>query len=190
MTISSSILNYCTQRIGRKEGDGECWTLAENAVVSSGGQSSRGQTPNFGRSSNYVWGNVVQINALSGGNILQFRNYTWTRTIKVRVTFADGGWTESTNTSSQTRPHHTAIVSVVGSSGNVEVIEQNVPEGGNVTRNDLCLVTNDANAVTTQERRRDSGGQMQDVTVVTTTSDQVGGTIWAYAAKAVARESQ
>ncbi len=189
MTVSASILTYCTQRIGRKEGDGECWTLAENAVVSSGGQSSRDQTPNFGPNSNYVWGTSTQLSNLAGGNILQFRNYSWTRTITVKVIFEDGSWSENTSTQSQTRPHHTAIVSSAGSSGNVEVIEQNAPVGSKVHRTDLCLTSNAARKVTTQEQRRHSNGQMQNATVETTTSDQVGGSIWAYVARAAPQQN-
>ena len=188
MTISASILTYCTQRIGTEEGDGECWTLAENAVISAGGQSSRGQTPNFDEHSNYVWGDTAQFSALVGGNILQFRNYTWTRFIRERVTLANGDWNESSSTMTHTRPHHTAIVSIPGSSGNVGVIEQNIPEGGKVMRSNLCLTTNAATSATTQERRS-VNGLMQDVTVLTTTRDEVGGTIWAYVAKAAPRQN-
>jgi len=80
---------FATGKSGRY-GDGECWTLVEDAVVGAGGKSSRVLTPNFSATSSYVWGTVVQPSGLQPGDVLQFSNYSWTRTVEVDVTNPDG----------------------------------------------------------------------------------------------------
>ena len=52
------------QRQSGRYGDGECWTLMEDAVVGAGGRSSRGQTPHFSPTASYVWGTVVAAGSL------------------------------------------------------------------------------------------------------------------------------
>jgi surface antigen len=54
------------------------------------------------------------------GNIIQFRNYRYDRTIKTD---------SATDTDFQERPHHTAIVETIDGDGAITVLEQNVPEG-------------------------------------------------------------
>ncbi len=192
MTLSEKILKYCVERLGRTEGDGECWTLAENAVVNSGGKSSKSQTPNFGTTSNYVWGTVKQIADAKGGYILQFRNYNWESSSTIDVTFADGSGSVDTSSKSESRPHHTAIFSnvvyisikgVAVPTPLVEVIEQNAPVGSNVHKTILCLKSIPKKTVTTKEQRKDSSGKLQTATVKTTTEHKVTGTIWIYEAK-------
>jgi hypothetical protein len=62
------------------------------------------------------------------GDIIQFRNYRYDRTIET-----DSG----TNTDFQERPHHTAIVERVDWAGAITVLEQNVPDGGPGQRSQL-----------------------------------------------------
>ena len=167
---AAAAVTFATGKTGRY-GDGECWTLVEDAVVGNGGKSSRSQTPNFGPLSSYVWGLVVQPAALQPGDVLQFSGYSWTRSITVDVTNPDGSGSVNTTDATETRgnPQHSAMVARVISSGIVEVVEQNVPAGtGPVQRLQLVLVAGAATATTTRVPRGTGF-----VETVTTTTDTV-----------------
>jgi hypothetical protein len=142
--------------------------------------------------SNYVWGTVKQIADAKGGYILQFRNYEWTSSSTVEVSFADGSSSVDTSSKSESRPHHTGIfsnvvyISIKGAAVPtplVEIIEQNAPVGSNVHKTTLCLKSIPKKTVTTKEQRKDSSGKLQTATVKTTTEHNVTGTIWIYEAK-------
>lgn len=118
--ITAAVLRYAKQNLGRRIGRGECWDLADKALEESGGKCSHDYgkvTPN----ANYVWGTLVSLANAKSGDIIQYRNFTWTR----RVTQKDGSWEES----SGEYPHHTAILN--GKKGNSpscwHVYEQNWP---------------------------------------------------------------
>lgn len=161
---------FATGKSGRY-GDGECWTLVEDAVVGAGGKSSRVLTPNFSATSSYVWGTVVQPSGLQPGDVLQFSNYSWTRTVEVDVTNPDGSGSVNTTDALESRgsPQHSALVVRVIGAGMVEVVEQNIPGGsGPVQTIQLLLVAGAPSVVTT--RTPSAAG----VTVtVTTTTDTV-----------------
>jgi hypothetical protein len=76
-----------------------------------------------------VWGTLVTLAGLQPGDVIQFRNYSFDKTV---VTKTD----KETRTEElgQDRPHHTAIVESVGDDGAVTVLEQNAPDGSPVTR--------------------------------------------------------
>lgn len=183
MSISSKILMYCSQRLNKKEGDGECWTLAENAVVSSGGKSSKPQTPSFGPHANYVWGTPRNLGSGVPGYILQFKNYKWLSEISIKITFEDGSWFEETSSQSEIRPHHTVIFSKKLTGPFVEIIEQNAPVGSSVHKTELVLKSVPKNTVTTLEQKKHDSGEMRQATVLTTTEHKVSGNIWIYEAK-------
>jgi len=140
---AAGAIAFAEQLVGRgRYGDGECWTLVEDAVVGAGGQSSRTLTRNFGIRSNYVWGRPVMAANAAPGDVLQFRDYSWTRSI----TRSSG---TSTNTlgpgitdsePSQGRSHHSAIIVRVIRAGLVEVIEQNIPRGTIPRRTILAIM--------------------------------------------------
>lgn len=167
---AATAVAFAQRPIGRYR-DGECWTLVEDAIVGAGGRSSRGQTPNFGPNASYVWGTVVQVNALQAGDVLQFNRYDWTRTVTVDVTNPDGSGSEDTTDAQEFRgmPHHSAIVVRVVSLGIVEVVEQNIPPvTGGVQTVELVLTAPAARTTTTREP---SGTGF--IVTVTTTTDQV-----------------
>lgn len=185
MAINQDILTYARAQLNTKVGDGECWTYVENAVTGAGGVSSRTLTPNFGPNANYVWGDTRALSALQAGNLVQFRNYSWTRTVEETVTFADGGGSTSTQTTSESRPHHSAIVNNVTPGGLVEILEQNAPAGSSVHATSLCLSARPIPQRTTQEQRPNpnNNNRMERATVVTSISDSVTGTVTGFQAK-------
>jgi hypothetical protein len=143
--------------------------LADQALRSVGAKSAA----NYGTitpTANYRWGRQIQLTDLRAGDIIQFRNYQLVITTTTNVTNPDGSGTVNTQTETQSRPHHTAIVSVAGSNGEVTIYEQNVPAGSPIQSFTLHFTTHSSTHTTT------SGG----VTTTVTRSIQVHGTLWYY----------
>lgn len=166
------------QRQSGRYGDGECWTLVEDAVVGAGGRSSRGLTPNFGPNASYVWGTPVTQAALQPGDALQFTRYSWTQTITTDVTNPDGSGSVDTRTETQTRgaPNHSALVVRSLNSGLVEVIEQNIPTRTGRVQTIALALSAPADSTTTTQTPMAGGNR---VTVVTTTHS-VSGSVACY----------
>jgi hypothetical protein len=165
--VAATAIAFAQRQAGRYR-NGECWTLVEDAVVGAGGQSSVGQTPNFGPNASYVWGALVNVNALQAGDVLQFSNYSWRMSTTTDVTNPDGSGSTDTQFRQETRgaPNHSALVVRVISAGIVEVVEQNIPPGtGPVQTIQLVLVAPPANTVTT----RQASAAGITVTITTTT---------------------
>ena len=151
--------------------DGECWTLIEDTITLNGGKSSKGLTPNFSKISSYVWGKPIPVSALQVGDVLQFSNYSWTRTTVIDVTNPDGGGPTDSKDSETVRgkPQHSALVIAVVSPGIVKVIEQNIPAGvGWVQTVEMVLTAPPERRV--EQRSTTSKG---DIVTVTTTTDVV-----------------
>jgi hypothetical protein len=136
--VGDQVKTYAYNKKGQQEGNGECFTLADNALKDSGAKSAA----DFGvvtADADYVWGTSVDtlLNA-QPGDIIQFRNFTVTTTTTVTtvttVTKADGSSSEQTDTQTSTqtasRPHHTAIIWSKGAKGALTALEQNVDPGG------------------------------------------------------------
>lgn len=131
-SIAEQILSFTRGRRGRRVGDGECFTLADQALRGAGARSAS----DYGTVSpdaDYVWGASVTLSDLRPGDVVQFRDYRYDRRVETR----HGDGSESWNEDSQERPHHTAVVERVGAGGEVTVLEQNAPAGTAVTRNTL-----------------------------------------------------
>lgn len=127
--LGNAVAQFAQTNLASQVGNGECWTLAERALQSAGARTSTEIMGNVGPNDNYVWGTAITSANLEAGDIIQFRNYTF------RFDSSDGAWrTES-------RPHHTAIVMSVDTSGVVEVYECNVNNSKNVQQNRLYLRT-------------------------------------------------
>ena len=94
----------------------------------------------------YAWGSRVSLSDVRPGDIIQFRDYRYDRTID-----AESG----TTTGFQERPHHTAIVEKVEAQGAMTALEQNAPDGGPGQRSQLFF--SDVN--------RKSGGRTTTITV-------------------------
>jgi CHAP domain len=94
------IAAYCKAQSGRKVGNGECWTLADEAFKSAG-------TKRPGRDMR-VWGRIVNPSkeAVKPGDIVEFRS----------ARFSDGIITGQA---------HTAVVIEGGTEGKFTIAEQN-----------------------------------------------------------------
>ncbi|MEO8630343.1 MAG: CHAP domain-containing protein [Betaproteobacteria bacterium] len=153
--LGNQVLSFARDKIGQRVGNGECFDLADQALRNAGAKSAAHfgtVTPN----ANYVWGRRVSLAETRPGDIIQFRNYRYDRTIKTSTTI---------DTDFQERPHHTAIVETVDGAGAITVLEQNVPEGDPGQRIQLFF----SNGTTT------SGGR--------TTTIKVTGSFWFYRAQ-------
>ena len=129
------LINFATQRLGRVEGNGECWTLVNNGFQHVGFDKP---------ASTYVWGRVVAnlSDAQPGDVSSSSRRFEVTR----RVTQPDGSWEEQTI--SRGAPRHTAILESLN--GNMATfLESNVTDDQTVKRNDFGVRT----ATTTDEGR-------------------------------------
>lgn len=141
----AQVVNFAIDRMGQRLGRGECFDLADQALRNAGAKSAA----DFGtvvENADYVWGNQVNLSNVQPGDIIQFRNYRYDRTIDTET---------RTDTDFQERPHHTAIVERVGADGAITVLEQNAPEGDPVRRSQLFFST-----VTTS-----SGGRTTTITL-------------------------
>lgn len=156
-SLGEQVAAYARQRRGQVVGDGECFTLADNALRNAGARDAADYgtvTPD----ADYQWGASVNLSDLRTGDVIQFRNYRYDREIETEHT--DGS--SETQTDFQERPHHTAIVERVGAGGAVTVLEQNAPVGAPVTRNELFF-----------SDRNETSGEVR-------TSIRVRGRFWFY----------
>lgn len=114
--LNQSVVQFAQQQMNNLVGAGECWDLAEEALKTAGGKTSKNimGAKNVTANADYKWGTPVKFMSLEEGDIIQFRNYKYT------LINDDGSW------ETQERPHHTAIVATVWYHGCVEVYEQNV----------------------------------------------------------------
>ena len=132
--MAQQIMNFITPKMGTRHGDGQCFTLADDALKKAGAKSAA----DFGtvtEDADYVWGTAVKLSDVKPGDLIQFRNYQYVRTI--RTDSPDGSWSEKDD--KQGRPHHTAVVEQVNGDGSLVVLEQNAPKGESVTRNTLLF---------------------------------------------------
>jgi hypothetical protein len=127
--LAPLVVQFAVQRLGQKVGNGECFTLVDEALRNAGAKSAS----DFGSvapDADYVWGTSVTMSAVRPGDIIQFRDYRYTRTIETSNPDGSGG----TDTDGHERPHHTAIVRSVNGS-QITVLEQNAPDGAPVSSN-------------------------------------------------------
>ncbi len=144
------VISFARRRIGQRVGRGECFDLVDQALRNAGAKSAA----DFGTvadGADYVWGNRVSLSDVRPGDIIQFRNYRYDRTIDTATR------TETrTDTDFQERPHHSAIVETVDEQGAITVLEQNAPEGGPSQRSQLFfsdVSTNSGGKTTTVKVR-------------------------------------
>ncbi|QFT29324.1 hypothetical protein K1718_02865 [Roseibium porphyridii] len=118
---AQQLISFATQRLGRVEGNGECWTLVNNGYQSVGFIKPSGT---------YVWGRVVQqLSQAQPGDVFQFTRFE----VTTRVTNSDGSWSETVM--SRGAPRHTAILESIDANGLASFLESNVTEDQVVVRN-------------------------------------------------------
>jgi hypothetical protein len=106
--LNSKVLQYARSQMGRQVGNGECWTLVDQALRVAG--AHRPGTAGYG---SYVFGKRISRRSLQPGDVIQFEN------VHVEHHDPNGSW------SSNDFPHHTAIVAAVRGS-RVTLLHQNV----------------------------------------------------------------
>ena len=134
--LSDQILAFVRGKIDSVHGDGECFTLADDALKAAGARSAA----DYGKVApdvDYVWGKAVTRTALQPGDIIQMKGYR----VEIEETTTDEKGGQQINEIFEERPHHTAIVESIGTDGRVTVVEQNYPVGTGVTRNVLHLTS-------------------------------------------------
>lgn len=169
--INTRVLQFMSQQpLGTQYGNGQCWTLAEGAVVAAGAQSSRPQTPRFGARAVYVWGDpVTSLTDIQPGDIVQFINYEarWETRFRGLSEPAPGRMEGVPHIRRET--HHTAIVRAVIVPGQLlEVFEQNVSTvQGIITTNPLQVQINPlalVNLTAPTVSRQNGSGDTEQVT--------------------------
>ena len=145
-SVADQVVGYARRRRGSRVGNGQCFTLVDQALRGASARSAADYgtvTPD----ADYTWGTSVTLSDLQPGDVIQFRDYVYDRTVVTR----DSSGTTTTEDGGD-RPHHTAIVESVDGGGAVTVLEQNAPDGTAVSRNRLYFTggtTTSGNTTTT-----------------------------------------
>jgi hypothetical protein len=166
--LGARIVAYARQQTGRQVGDGECYDLADQALLSSGARSASSfddVTPG----GDYMWGKPVALQYVRPGDILQFRDFSVRTSVMTRESMPGGGSYATQSSMVDQRPHHTAIVES-NDGRTLVVLEQNVPPLGRVVQRNripIASMTYDG----------DASGQARGMA---TTTVRVDGTIKAY----------
>ena len=97
---------------GKKKGGIACFALVDQMLRSLGAKTAA-DFDDVTPTSDYIWGEPVELKSVKPGHILQFRNHT----IEVRTeTLGKLKWEVRSETSYK-RPHHTAVVVEVQEDG-------------------------------------------------------------------------
>jgi hypothetical protein len=119
--LAGLVLAFAESHLGTQVGDGQCTSLAMQALQSAGARSDFGV---WGSQANYVWGTAVLVElghgrggsaslgsyaAVEPGDVVQFSN----------ADFSGSG-------SAQMFPHHTAIIEAYLGNGRFSILQQNV----------------------------------------------------------------
>lgn len=102
--LNSKVLSFAMQNQGKQVGDGECWTLAAEALAHAGAKRARGYT--FGRE-------LVKREQSLPGDIIQFNACHFEETTLTGWSAFDMGW-----------PNHTAIIQALPT-GKTVILHQN-----------------------------------------------------------------
>jgi hypothetical protein len=168
--VNARVLTYAQNHLGQQVGDGACFALGDSAVAAAGGKRTSELGPT-GPDAAYVWGDLITTLTPSGGSpagvqpgdIIQFRNVELAT--EVKTVQPDGSW--YTTTSTQSMPHHTAVVAHVR--GNlIDVLHQNIKGIRTVQKGTIW-------AKSYTQTQTVAGGVK-----VTTTYRYSGGTMWIY----------
>ena len=184
MTLATDIIAWARGRLGQTVDAGECWDLSNSALVASGAHGSE-HFGTIGEDVDYIWGTAITLNAVRAGDVIQTRNHVTTTTVSIVTRYADNQEGSSETESTEERPHHTAIVTaLLDRNGTLATLEQNVEPGGRVVQTKR-LNTRNVPAVVTRVAGRAIDPRLTPprevgVTIITTTTITVSGTIWAY----------
>jgi hypothetical protein len=165
--LAERITSFAANAEGRQVGNGECYTLADQALASAGARSApeySDVTPN----GDYVWGTPVAPEAALPGDILQFRNFRIVRRVTTLAVSLGGSINSMHTEEVEERDHHTAIVAR-NLRGALTILEQNTePLGRVVQRTTIEIATGRTSRID------------PDTGVQTVTDVYVEGTVRAY----------
>ncbi len=126
---AQQLIAFANDRMGRVEGNGECWTLVNNAFQNLGFNKP---------AAIYAWGRVIeQVSNARPGDIFQFRRFE----VTITVDNSDGSGT--TQTEERGNPRHTAILESIDANGLATFLECNVYGNRSVQRNRFHVRTAD-----------------------------------------------
>ena len=186
LTTNQQIVVWVQGQLGKTVGKGECWDLAEQALKQAGAQTSNDLGP-VEKDTDYIWGEPINdVKDVGPGDILQFRDYVVTTTIKTEYSFSDGSGLVETTEDTAERGHHTAIVNgKLDGDGAVKTLEQHVRPRGKVVQNKKLYMRNVPPVVTKTiaKRRHPTTKKIETAKVTNTITITVTGTIWAYKPK-------
>ncbi|HEX3150343.1 MAG TPA: CHAP domain-containing protein [Gemmataceae bacterium] len=131
--LREKVVKFCKDKLGQQVGDGECGTLAQEAIKEAGGKAVNMFAENPG-AGDYVWGELVFVlemkdgkrkrdpvsAAAKPGDVIQYRD--------VALRSSRGIYLLA---------HHTAIVAEVKSTGEMLIFEQNMQGKKEVTKGTL-----------------------------------------------------
>ena len=179
--LNQKILTWASGQVGKQVDAGECWDLANRALLKAGAKTSSDLGPT-GADDDYIWGTSVDLKDALPGDVLQYRDYEMTTSTTTDVTFADdSGWTDAPTVQTG-RPHHTAIVSKNSGDGAITVLEQNHLGNHEKVRSTAIRWKDAATRQTTTKKmmKRKDNGKTELATVIVTVDVTVTGTIKAY----------
>jgi hypothetical protein len=104
-SLNQKVLSYAQSMYGKQDGNGECWTLVDDALRSAGANTSG--------DANLVFGQSIGLGSVIPGDVLQFKNAHFEHHNP------NGSWY------SNDFPQHTAIVSSV-QGRSITMLNQNV----------------------------------------------------------------
>jgi hypothetical protein len=119
-SLNSKVLAFAQSKLGQQVGNGECWTLANEALIAAGAKPANG----------YTFGQVVTQPV--PGDIIQFYNARFE---------SNGSWHQMGS------PHHTAIIEQVQGT-RITMLHQNVNGIRTVQRMTLDLATKTSGSYT------------------------------------------
>src|SRR5262249_41643399 len=129
-SLNQKVLSYAQSKYGTQDGNGECWTLVDNALRSAGANTSG--------DANLVFGQAIALSSVIPGDVLQFKNAHFEHHNP------NGSWY------SNDFPQHTAIVSSV-QGRTITMLNQNV--NGNRTVQSTTINLDDLKSGSVQAYR-------------------------------------
>lgn len=185
MSVASQVIAWARGRVGQKVGAGECWDLANSALLAGGAHGSE-YFGTIGEDVDYIWGEEVALNSVQAGDIVQTRDHVVTKTVVVTTVYPDGEKGSEETSTDEERPHHTAIVtSLLDKNGTFATLEQNVEPKGKIVQVKR-LNSRDIDTVTTKKTGYavdPRSGKNAAVKIITETTISVSGTVKVYRPK-------
>lgn len=184
--FNPAVLIWATGKVGQSVAGGECWDLANSALLKAGAGTSSDFGPS-GDDADYIWGDAVSdLKDALPGDILQYRDFSQTTTTRTTAVFKDSSEQWDERTAEIGHPHHTAIISQNSGNGALTVLEQNY--GGHKEKTKSTAIRwKDAatkTTVTKKAMKRDDNGKSEMATVTVVVEVSVSGTLTAFRPKA------